>query len=118
MGYITWNQAGDNLSENKKPLSAKMQMIFAASVSLLNPHAILDTIAIIGTSSVQYKTPGKIAYTGSCILVSWIWFYGLAVAGSKLRRLDKNNAWMKNINKIAAIIIWAIACYIGIQIVM
>ena len=118
MGYVTWNQAEDNLSENKKPLSAKMQMIFAASVSLLNPHAILDTIAIIGTNSVQYNTPSKIAYTGSCILVSWIWFYGLAVAGSKLRHLDKNNAWMKNINKIAAIIIWAIACYIGIQIVM
>lgn len=27
---------------------------FAASVSLLNPHAILDTIGVIGTNSIQY----------------------------------------------------------------
>lgn len=116
MGYVTWNQASQNRFENKKPLSAKMQIVFSASVSLLNPHAILDTIAIIGTNSVQYDVQAKIAYTGSCIIVSWIWFYGLAFAGSKLHTFDKNNTWMKNINKIAAIIIWVIACYIGFQI--
>ena len=27
---------------------------FQRSVSLLNPHAILDTIGVIGTNSIQY----------------------------------------------------------------
>ncbi len=116
MGYVTWNQASKDSSENQKPLSAKMQILFSASVSLLNPHAILDTIAIIGTNSAQYDTHSKIAYTISCIAISWIWFYSLAFAGSQLHTLDKNNLWMKNINKIGAIIIWGIACYIGFQI--
>ncbi len=116
MGYVTWKQAANDLSDNKKPLSAKTQILFASSVSLFNPHAILDTIAIIGTNSAQYDTHDKIAYTSSCIMVSWIWFYSLAFAGSRLRTLDKNNVWMKNINKIGAIIIWGIACYIGFQI--
>lgn len=117
MGYITWNQAAKNLSENSKILAAKTQIIFAASVSILNPHAILDTIAIIGTNSVQYDTYGKIAYTGSCVAVSWIWFFSLAFAGSRVHRVSNSRSWIQYINKIGAIIIWSIACYMGFQII-
>lgn len=59
MGWTTWNSKPSNergVSANK--FSLKKQVLFAASVSLLNPHAIMDTVGVIGTSSLRYQ--GKI----------------------------------------------------------
>ena len=35
-------------------MSARKQIGFAMSVSLLNPHAIMDTIGVIGTNAAIY----------------------------------------------------------------
>lgn len=51
------------------------QVSFALSVSLLNPHAILDTIGVIGSSAALYSGSNKIAFTIACISVSWLWFF-------------------------------------------
>ena len=89
IGWTMWRNSSDaaNKQENN-PFPAKRQIIFAASVSLLNPHAILDTIGVIGTSSLFYSGMDKWIFTAACILVSWIWFFSLAVAGRKLGQLD------------------------------
>ncbi|MFQ3307108.1 MAG: L-lysine exporter family protein LysE/ArgO [Candidatus Midichloriaceae bacterium] len=114
IGYITWNKATIKLSEKKKAFSAKKQILFTTSVSFFNPHAITDTIMVIGSNSIQYSGQPKFAYTISCIVVSWLWFYGIAFAGHKLH---KSELWMKVINKVAALMIWAIAINIGKEII-
>lgn len=53
MGYAIWRSAPMDTEENKA-LSIRRQIIFALSVSLLNPHAILDTVGVIGTSALRY----------------------------------------------------------------
>jgi L-lysine exporter family protein LysE/ArgO len=58
------------------------------AVSLLNPHAILDTLAVIGGASVAYDSvPLRIAYGVGACLVSWLWFGGLLGAGHAFRRV-------------------------------
>lgn len=58
------------------------------AVSLLNPHAILDTVAVIGGASVAYDSvPLRIAYGVGACLVSWLWFGGLLVVGHAFRRV-------------------------------
>lgn len=113
MGWVTWHNKPTKLQEKKKPLSAKKQIIFAASVSLLNPHALLDTIGVIGTSSLQFVGNEKWIFTSACIFIYVCWFFGLSVMGHFLHRLDKTGRWLQMINKISSIIIWTIACYIG-----
>ncbi|MBP2629832.1 MAG: Lysine exporter protein [Firmicutes bacterium] len=55
MGYLTWHSSVDSSSLNAmKALSRKKQIMFAMSVSFLNPSAVLDIIGVIGTSSAQY----------------------------------------------------------------
>ncbi|WP_411764310.1 hypothetical protein [Bacillus atrophaeus] len=54
----------------KNVFSAKKQAAFAAAVSLLNPHAILDTVGVIGIQSLPYTGLDKWLYTLSCIAVS------------------------------------------------
>lgn len=116
MGYHTWNQRPPDLTINAKALSAKKQILFAMSVSILNPHAIIDTIVVIGTSALQYSGAAKIAFTATCIIISWMWFCALAIFGRNIKKLDKKGAIFQVINKVAAIVIWLVAAYIAIQI--
>lgn len=102
-------------AQDATPLSSKKQILFALSVSLLNPHAILDTIGVIGTSSLSYTGVDKVVFAGATILVSWIWFFGLAVAGKTVGQIDASGKIMRIINKISAIIIWIVAAYIAFK---
>ncbi|WP_347939417.1 LysE/ArgO family amino acid transporter [Rickettsia oklahomensis] len=115
IGYSTWNQPPIDLTTNSQAFSAKKQILFAISVSILNPHAIMDTIVVIGTSALKYNGSAKIIFTLTCILISWIWFFSLAIAGYNIRKLNKSSTILTIINKIAAVIIWVVAFYIGVQ---
>jgi len=114
MGYLTWKSASSQREAGQGPvmLSARKQIAFAASVSLLNPHAILDTIGVIGTSSLHYTGLDKILFTVSTIGISWLWFFGLAAAGHYLRKIDTSGQWISWLNRASAIIIWGIAIYL------
>lgn len=83
---------------------------------MLNPHAIMDTIVVIGTSSLKYNGITKIIFTITCVFVSWIWFFSLGLAGYNIKKLNKSSTILAIVNKIAAIIIGAVTIYIGIQI--
>jgi L-lysine exporter family protein LysE/ArgO len=78
-------------------------------VSLLNPHAILDTIGVIGASSLAYAGGEQIAFTAACILNSWLWFVMLAVAGKWIGSIGPVKRWL---NRVSAVIIWISAVYL------
>lgn len=112
MGFVTWRSKSINSPSQEKAISPKKQIAFAASVSLLNPHAILDTIGVIGTSSVSYLGEEKLAFTLACIVVSWIWFFTLALVGRQVGRLDKSGKFIIYLNKLSAVIMWGTAVYL------
>ena len=60
MGYNTWNQPPIDLTMNSGAFQLKKQILFAISVSILNPHAIMDTIIVIGTSALKYNGIAKL----------------------------------------------------------
>lgn len=113
MGWLTWKSEPMVNGEQQEGFSAKKQMMFAASVSLLNPHAILDTIGVIGTSSLSYAGSEKWSFLVASILVSWAWFFGLAMAGRMAGSLDRSGRLLRTLNKVSAIIIWGVALYMG-----
>ncbi|WP_285767890.1 LysE family transporter [Peribacillus sp. SI8-4] len=112
MGFQIWSSAADPQADNQsKQMPAKKQIAFALSVSLLNPHAILDTIGVIGSSSLVYSGTDKMIFTATCIAVSWCWFHGLCFAGRLLKKLDSSGTFLGLLNKISAIVIWITALY-------
>ncbi|HXU28874.1 MAG TPA: LysE/ArgO family amino acid transporter [Bacteroidia bacterium] len=117
MGWVTWWTKPVQLQTENTPLSAKKQIGFAVSVSLLNPHALIDTIGVIGTSSLYFSGMEKWVYTFACILVSFGWFFGLSIAGRSLHKLDKTGFLLTMINKLSALIIWSVGLYIGWQLI-
>jgi L-lysine exporter family protein LysE/ArgO len=113
MGYLTWKSTPAAEGEEARRFTPRKQIVFAASVSLFNPHAILDTIGVIGTSSLHYEGTEKWAFTLSCILVSWLWFFTLSIAGRTAGRLDRSGKLLRSLNVVSACIIWAVALYMG-----
>lgn len=116
MGWLLWRTTPEVQEEERNPFSTKKQVMFAASVSLLNPHAILDTIGVIGTNSLVYDGFDRLIFTFACITVSWLWFFGLAYTGRKIGQIDTNGRFLKRMNQLSALIIWVIAVYMLIQI--
>jgi len=112
MGYSIWKSNPAKLNKKDAEMPPKKQIIFALSVSLLNPHAILDTIGVIGTSSLNYNGIEKVVFTSATIVVSWCWFFSLALIGKLIGHFDNNGRFIQIINKISAITIWIVAIII------
>lgn len=114
MGKVIW---GSNSVEikGKSALPIKQQVFFALSVSLLNPHALLDTVGVIGTSALKYKGSDQILFAVACMGVSWIWFFGIMVVGAGLKRLHISETVFVILNKISALFIWGTAVYLLIS---
>ncbi|MDD9268766.1 LysE/ArgO family amino acid transporter [Paenibacillus sp. GCM10023248] len=114
MGWVIWRSKPGAVSsqENSHP---RKQILFAASVSLLNPHAILDTVGVIGTNSLHYAGAAKWVFMLTIMLVSWLWFFGLAFAGRLTRKRDTGGRFIAGLNKVSACMIWAVAIYMGLQ---
>jgi len=117
MGFVTWFTQPSSIHTGEKPLSAKQQVLFSASVSLLNPHALIDTIGVIGTNSIQFVGLNKLAFTSACLLVSCVWFFSLACAGHFVHKLDASGVWMKKLNQLSALVIWLVAASIAWQLI-
>jgi L-lysine exporter family protein LysE/ArgO len=113
MGYVTWKSKPTSDTSDEKALSPKKQIVFAISVSLLNPHAIMDTIGVIGTSSISYTGVEKIGFTIACIAISWIWFFSLALLGRQVGRLNNSKGFITILNKVSALIMWGTAIYLA-----
>ncbi|WP_239746369.1 MULTISPECIES: LysE family transporter [unclassified Mammaliicoccus] len=111
MGIVLWKEKPQSL-EYQPSMSAKKQVGFAISVSLLNPHAIMDTIGVIGTSASVYEGLDKFNFTASTILISWLWFILLAILGKTVGTVDKTGKWIIYLNKISSIVIFIVALII------
>lgn len=108
MGWVTWRTSpAVEMASEGEAWPARRQVIFALTVSLLNPHAIIDTIGVIGTSSLAYEGGALASFTLACVLVSWLWFVLLAVAGRTMRALDPSGAVLRLVNRASALIMWA-----------
>lgn len=110
MGSVIWKS--ETTKKTNKALPIRQQIIFALSVSFLNPHAILDIVGVIGVSAIKYAGKEQFLFTITCITVSWIWFFGLMIAGAFVKKLDGTRNVLQLFNKFSAIFIWGTAIYI------
>lgn len=106
MGWNYWRQSDLPQQQEKNTESLKQSILFAMTVSLLNPHAILDTIAVIGTSSLLYDGERRLQFACAAVLVSWIWFFGLALTGRLIQRLEKSGLILLRMQQGSAIMMW------------
>lgn len=104
MAWSLWTEKPSNI-EGIEPMPAKKQILFALSVSLLNPHAIMDTVGVIGTSASVYDGYDKVVFSLATISVSWIWFVFLAILGRITGKIDKSGKYIVILNKVSSVIV-------------
>lgn len=109
MGWLTFRSTPAEEASEREEWPLRRQVTFAASVSLLNPHAILDTVAVIGTTALQYSGGVRLAYTLTCMAVSWVWFVSLGIAGHLLGLAASGVHLRQWLNRISALIMWGVA---------
>lgn len=113
MGTITWRSASREQGEDQAEAAAqwplRRQVIFALSVSLLNPHAILDTVGLIGPTAILYQADARVAFTLGVILNSWLWFIGLTLVGRLIGSVKQVRAWL---SRASAVVMWLGAVYL------
>lgn len=93
MSVTIWRSSPNGNIEGTA-LTIEKQILFACSVSFLNPSALVDIIGVIGTSSLQYRGSELFLFTVSCITVSWIWFFYLTFLGARIKRLNNQKKVM------------------------
>ncbi|HEY4623192.1 MAG TPA: LysE family transporter [Solibacillus sp.] len=113
MSYSIW-RATPTEANVANALPMKKQILFALTVSLLNPHAILDIVGVIGTSALKYSGYELVLFTVACIAVSWLWFFALMIAGSRIKKFGNQLVIMAVFNKFSAIFILGMAIYLAI----
>jgi L-lysine exporter family protein LysE/ArgO len=68
----------ETLAETPQPHNRMQIILFALGFSLLNPHAIIDTLVIIGSGSSQFPDHEWMFLSG-VITASLLWFSSLTV---------------------------------------
>ncbi len=72
----------------------------------------MDTIGVIGTSSLSYNGSERFLFAIVTILVSWIWFTFLAIVGRIMGSVDKTGGIITVFNKVSAVIMWGSGIYL------
>lgn len=116
MSVAIWRTEPSNLQEGSA-LPIKKQILFAISVSFLNPSALVDIVGVIGTSALKYSGTELILFTVACIVVSWLWFFALMFVGSRAKFLKNQQLVMNLLNKCSAIFIGCMAIYLAISLI-
>lgn len=58
----------------------------AMAMSLLNPHAVLDTVGIIGVAAAAQRAASRPLFAGGAVAASIVWFSAIALGAAALRR--------------------------------
>jgi L-lysine exporter family protein LysE/ArgO len=115
MGWSTWREPAPDpkTQADVTAWTLRRQIGFSASVSLLNPHAIIDTLAVIGGSALAYSHwPERLAFGIACAAVSWLWFFGLSLVGHLIGQVALRKSSLILLNRISACMMWASAIYL------
>jgi L-lysine exporter family protein LysE/ArgO len=101
---------GNRLEENEV-LSKDMRslIMLTLGISLLNPHAYLDTVVMLGSMSGQYAGDARYAFGLGGITSSFLWFYTLGLGGQALAPLFRKPGTWRVLDTLIGFTMWIIA---------
>lgn len=97
------------LDEDSPPPPVRAILLTALGVSLLNPHALLDTVVLIGGLSSRLDAGGRLSFGLGAGLASLCWFYSLSLGGRALAPvLRRPGAW-RVLDGLVCLVMWGLA---------
>jgi L-lysine exporter family protein LysE/ArgO len=111
---VTAAEHTDTSFEKRRNTPLRQLIIMTAAVTLLNPHAYLDAVIILGGVSSGLSHNGATLFAIGAMCASAIWFMSLAFISQKLAPIFKKPATWKVLN----IGIGSIMCAIALSLLL
>lgn len=89
------------------PLRAAVAGAFA--VSLLNPHAYLDTVVLLGGISTTFAGEGRYLFGAGALTASVLWFCVLSLGGRALAPVFRKPSAWRVLDGLVCAMVWTIA---------
>lgn len=89
--------------------SLKSALLTTLAVSLLNPHAYLDTVVLVGSIATQYGDSLRYWFGAGAVLASFTWFLMLGMGAPKLAPLFRNPRAWRVLDSLVCLMMWGIA---------
>jgi L-lysine exporter family protein LysE/ArgO len=85
MGMLAFRAPSENeeVKSVMRPIAMVAQTI---GVSLLNPHAILETVGVLGAAIAAQAAGNRPEFAAGVISASWVWFLMIGLGASLLQR--------------------------------
>ncbi|TFH67512.1 amino acid transporter [Gammaproteobacteria bacterium LSUCC0057] len=91
------------------PQTLKAALLTTVAVTLLNPHAWLDTVVLLGGIGGRYALDERMIFVAGCVTASIVWFCGLAAGAKWLAPLFKKPLAWRVLDVLIAAMMWTIA---------
>ena len=104
-----WLANSSQVQKEMSPSTRKVVLFTTLAVTLLNPHAYLDTVVIIGSISGEFAEHEKFAFLIGTLIASIVWFYTLSLGAAKMSPWLGQLKVQRLINLFVALIMWGIA---------
>lgn len=109
-GYkILGDQQAFSMQSSQYQRTMMGTIIAAMSFSLLNPHAVLECVVMIGGMAIQYPLAEQAWFVGGAILASIIWFYTLAYGAASFFSYVNNKWFWATLDILSGLIMLAVA---------
>lgn len=97
------------LDEDSPRPSTRAILLMALGVSLLNPHALLDTVVLIGGLASRLDAPGRASFGLGAGLASLCWFYALSLGGRALAPVLRRPGSWRVLDALVCLVMWGLA---------
>jgi L-lysine exporter family protein LysE/ArgO len=106
--------SANHSAKNRTSVPARLVIGQTLAFSLLNPHAYLDAIVLIGGYASQFASVfDRLCFgLGACVF-SLIWFFGLAYFASAMSHWMNNPKVMRRVFRVSGVILLILAAKLG-----
>lgn len=89
--------------------SLRAALLGALAVTLLNPHAYLDTVVLLGSISGSYQGSSRYLFGAGALSASMTWFLALALLGRVLAPVFRRKSAWRVLDATVGCTMWLIA---------
>lgn len=108
-------KGGSGIETDNKQRSFKVIVLACFAFTFLNPHVYIDTIVILGGFAANLLTQDRPYFFLGGITASFLWFFSLALLGSKFAPILNRPRAQRIIDTLIGLMMWALAGFLIIN---
>lgn len=85
-GLLAFRAPPEEAGEVKSMVSPFAVIAQTVGVSLFNPHAVLETVGVLGGAIAAQSADNRVAFAAGVISASWVWFLAVGFGASALQK--------------------------------